>query len=1704
MKTSKIRVGPGVKILDAPITSIGEWEHWKYSVLYLLRQDSDFKPYLKESFKFGAKTKLKPTRNLEASGSGGDLVTPADKCMVIDFMLQEIAQYCPKIPNTDITRECASLEEVWQVIRLHNNIETSGALLNDVWNITRQPNETPQDLFARIKQAYYDNLIRKDSIIYKDEVLTDDEEMSPTLHCTMILQWLQILHPKLRDVVTRQFATQLRTGSYASIYPEISRSVSSLLKGITEGDDAAVCRFQPTQSYRPPVLPSDYPRYDRSRDSRPSMRARGSNSRYRGMPSNRSTQRQCDYCRVMGRSAYSTHNIDDCLFLKKEKDRRPPYSQGASRAVEAEEYDEYDEHANEFYSEYPYESSFAVKRVTEHHINLNLVTVTASPILTMYHNNQPYNITLDSGGTCNALDTVTARELNCDVRATVHRAWQADGVTELDVIGETTVEFQRHEKSFRLRALVFRSPQSTILGGMPFFIENDISIRPAKSQIIIGGDDVIQYSTSKSSSMCARRLQSFVLRSPAKEVILPGESVTFRVPGHMVQTGTVAVEPRYDSGYNKSSSTVWPVPRVHQIINGELSLSNTSTDPILIPKNSHVCNILPAVPKDVMDSVKSNDVYPSSPVMSKKKTSPYSTPVQIDPDGLLSTEEKSKFRRLVEMYDDVFDPKIGVYNNHSGQLYVEVNMGPEPPPQYKGRVPFYGRHNLLELQKKFDALVEKGVFKRPQEVGVSVEVINPSFLVKKKASDDKRLVTDFGTISSYCRPTPALMPDVDSTLRRLGGWKFLIKTDMLEAYWQMQLKRSSMKYCGVASPMKGTYVYTRGCMGLPGTEVALEELTSRLFGMLVEQGKVVKIADDFFVGGSNVEELFQNFEEVLQILLDNNIRLKAKKTIIAPKSVQVLGWIWCGGTLTASPHKLSALTECEPPVTVKALKSYIGAYRFLSRVIQSYASLLLPLEDMISGKAASNTKIVWSDSQLSAFKAAQKALKDPKAITLPTPDDVIQIVTDAAITPCAVGAVMYVIRGDKTLLGGFFNAKLPLFQRKWMPCEVEGIAIGTALSHFGPYIIQSNHKPIVLTDSKACVEAVQKLNRGEFSTSARLCTFLSSVSRFQAVVKHIPGTVNVTSDFISRNPVQCEDKRCQMCSFIREGIESVVAAVSVPDILEGRVQLPFINKRSWVEIQEECPDLRHVFKYIRNGTAPGKKGRHLRLVRRYMSSKVTISAEGALVVRQVEAFNPTSERIVVPQKVLPGILTVLHIKLNHPSSYQLLKVFNRFFFGLTVDKAVAHCSSSCHHCASLMPVPKATRKESTDPPPEHFAQKFAADVIKRNSQLIMVLRESVSSYTQAELIGRETVEDLTASILRLSNLIRPSKLASMTIRVDPHPSHKAMFMQVQKDAGLAVHNIKLEIGRELNVNHNPVAEKAVKELILEMLNLFPGGGKLSSTELSHAVAVLNSRLRAPGVSAYEVFTQRDQTTGMQLSLDDLALINEQYDRRVRNHKYSEVSKSGGKPPHPAAKVNIGDIVYLYDDASKLSARPRYVVLAVDGEWCKIRRFADKLLGHITYSVKVTDCYLVPEEIDLSKDVPESFEEDRMNYDIVELQREDHPKTTDVTDDRPKTPEVTADHTSEVLSQEASESEDDKEYLCTVCKEDMSWEVDSLECDNCSEWCHLECQTEVSKESYEKMVEDDVVTEWNCPPCKIKLQRFNTRCFFSRRPPDYHH
>ena len=133
--------------------------------------------------------------------------------------------------------------------------------------------------------------------------------------------------------------------------------------------------------------------------------------------------------------------------------------------------------------------------------------------------------------------------------------------------------------------------------------------------------------------------------------------------------------------------------------------------------------------------------------------------------------------------------------------------------------------------------------------------------------------------------------------------------------------------------------------------------------------------------------------------------------------------MWTPGTLHASPHRIATLSSCVHPQTVLGLRSFIGAYKVLGRVIPQCSKVLAPLESCIAGRKSQDV-LHWSDNTREAFRVAQNTLSTNRSITLPRPSDELWIVTDGSVTQRGIGSRLYVSRHGQIRLAGFFSAKL--------------------------------------------------------------------------------------------------------------------------------------------------------------------------------------------------------------------------------------------------------------------------------------------------------------------------------------------------------------------------------------------------------------------------------------------------------------------------------------------------------------------------------------------------------------------------------------------------------------------------------------------------------------------------------------------------------
>ena len=92
------------------------------------------------------------------------------------------------------------------------------------------------------------------------------------------------------------------------------------------------------------------------------------------------------------------------------------------------------------------------------------------------------------------------------------------------VVGETRVMFTRDGRRFEFEGLIVENLDIYILGGTLFMEKNDLTIRPAKRQIILSDGTVYLSGSNSTVSSHSTIRRAWVLRAPAERTtIWPGE-----------------------------------------------------------------------------------------------------------------------------------------------------------------------------------------------------------------------------------------------------------------------------------------------------------------------------------------------------------------------------------------------------------------------------------------------------------------------------------------------------------------------------------------------------------------------------------------------------------------------------------------------------------------------------------------------------------------------------------------------------------------------------------------------------------------------------------------------------------------------------------------------------------------------------------------------------------------------------------------------------------------------------------------------------------------------------------------------------------------------------------------------------------------------------------------------------------------------------
>ena len=409
--------------------TITSFEAWRQNLQYTLSLDPNFAPFLADNFT-SLKKSQGPLRGF--TDDGGNIPaaqrrTAQQKCTHLELMLGLIANFCPIISRNSIVKNSTSINSIWQNIRLHFGFQSTGAHFIDFNNIKLEHDERPEDLFQRLMSFVEDNLLVANSnITHRGEVITVDEELTPSLENVIVLTWLRLIHVDLPNLVKQRYGTELRSRTLASIKPEISQALDSLLDELHSTADSRVLRTAMSRFKFPSSRSQPRP----STPNRPLANKR---------------VRVCPLCKEAGRVDLN-HFLSKCPFLPLE-DR---LYLSKTRSTTTTDDGDSDNPENYVYEE---QSDESTRQFHTRAISCR-VTTKQSPQLRVFFEQKPVTLTLDTGAETSMIKASVVHSLGLSIEKSSQKALQADGTTPLVVLGEIHTSFSRSSKQLFLDALV--------------------------------------------------------------------------------------------------------------------------------------------------------------------------------------------------------------------------------------------------------------------------------------------------------------------------------------------------------------------------------------------------------------------------------------------------------------------------------------------------------------------------------------------------------------------------------------------------------------------------------------------------------------------------------------------------------------------------------------------------------------------------------------------------------------------------------------------------------------------------------------------------------------------------------------------------------------------------------------------------------------------------------------------------------------------------------------------------------------------------------------------------------------------------------------------------------------------------------------------------------------------------------------------------
>lgn len=370
-----------------------------------------------------------------------------------------------------------------------------------------------------------------------------------------------------------------------------------------------------------------------------------------------------------------------------------------------------------------------------------------------------------------------------------------------------------------------------------------------------------------------------------------------------------------------------------------------------------------------------------------------------------------------------------------------------------------------------------------------------------------RTVIDLRERNANTHKLTCPLPDMEGILRRVSQARYRSTMDGTDAYEQIRIEPSDVKFSAMATPegpMLSQVMQQGDCNAVATFQTIMVSLFSPWIGKWIDI-----YLDDIVIYSDSIDEHVKHCKLVIDILRREQFFLNKDKIHILCEEMKLLGRVIDNKGIRMDPDKVDALTKWKTPTNRELLRGFLGAASYLAEDIDRVRVPMGILFNLTSDKVPFR----WDFTHQRAFeqiKTLAMRCKDHHRVPLRYDRDAptINVVTDA----CATGIAGVVSQGEdwKTAdVAAFFSAKLNKAQQNYPVHELEMLAgVETMLRHRD---ILQGARFKWYTDHKGLIYL---LNQRDLS--GRQARWMEKIQGFDFEVIYVPGAENILSDALSR------------------------------------------------------------------------------------------------------------------------------------------------------------------------------------------------------------------------------------------------------------------------------------------------------------------------------------------------------------------------------------------------------------------------------------------------------------------------------------------------------------------------------------------------------------------------------------------------------------